>query len=106
MMTTQEAKEALPGFDISQVIIAGRNIGLIAQKGHEIHVQLDQREALLHARKIIRNHIAPRLEQLGYLTTISTGDEKTERFLKRLGFNRIAGAGSISVHRLDALQIQ
>jgi phenylalanyl-tRNA synthetase beta subunit len=106
MMNVQEAKAAMPDFDISQVVIGGTNIGLIAQKGHEIHVQLDKTQALIHARKIIRNHIAPRLEKLGYLTTISTGDEKTERFLKRLGFNVTAKVGSISVHRLDALQIQ
>jgi hypothetical protein len=96
----------LPGFDIKPMTIDGKDIGLVAMRDHEIHVKIDPFEALKHARRIIKEYIAPQLGALGYLLTISTGDKETEHFLSRLGFVPVSSCGSITTHRLDALKIK
>ena len=98
--------QTLPGFDIKPMVIDAKIIGKVAMKGREIHVQIEPREALKHARRIIRGYIAPELEKHGHLTTISTGDKSTEHFLSRLGFYPVGKCGSITAHRLDALRLK
>ncbi len=92
--------------DIEPIIIDGEEIGLVAMRGREIHMQIEKRYALRHARRIIRQYVAPQLSTFGYLTTVSTGEAETLEFLERLGFYKVGGFGSISMHRIDALKIK
>lgn len=99
-------EQALPSCDVQPIVIDEVEIGFMVSRGHEVHLKIDQAYALKHARRIIKQYIKPHLDALGYLTTIATGERQTLRFLDRLGFYKVGGFGSMTMHRLDALKIQ
>jgi len=97
---------SLYGWEIEPVMIDGERIGVFIRRGTEVHIHLAADKALMHARRVIRQHIASNLKALGHLTTRSTSDPKAIRFLRRLGFYRVGEDGTLSVFRLDTLKIQ
>lgn len=97
---------SLFGWDIDPILIDGMEAGLIVMRGPEIHVHIEKHVAVRHARRLIRACITNRLPAHGYLTTRSLPEEKTVRFLKRLGFYQNGMDGRLQCYRLDKLNIK
>lgn len=97
---------SLAGWEVDPVLVDGRQIGVVIVKDGEIHISLDRRGALLHARRIIRNYVATALQRFGFLTTRSLGEPQVMNFLRRLGFQECGKDGRLVVLRLEKLQLQ
>jgi hypothetical protein len=97
---------SLSGWDIEPVMAGYEVIGILLLHGHEIHLQIGKYKALRHMRQVIRQCAVRNLERLGYLTTRSDGDGQTVRFLRRLGFYETGIDGTLTVYRLDKLNIK
>lgn len=97
---------SLAGWEIEPVLMDGQQIGVCIVKDGEIHMSLDKRGALLHARRIIRQHVASALQRFGKLTTRTNSDPEVMRFLQRLGFREIGHDGKLFLMQLDKLSIQ
>lgn len=98
--------QSLEGWDIAPVMIDGSKIGLMVTKGSEIHMKLDKRLILLHARRVIGGYVEPMLRRCGALTTRALKGSADIRFLERLGFTEIGMEGKLVLFRLETLKIR
>lgn len=86
-LTKEQYAKTLDGWDLSEVSLGDIFAGVLMMRGHEIHVCLDSYLCLKRSRELIRMLLINKLKSLGYLTTVALkNDEKSNRFIKRLGF--------------------
>lgn len=97
---------SLCGWDVEPITASGKQIGVLMLKDHEIHIQLQKDQALIHMRKVIQQCAVKNLERLGYLVTRSFDDKPVIKFLERLGFYRTGQDGQVLLFRLDELKIK
>lgn len=97
---------SLYGWDIEPIMANGKQIGVLMLKDHEIHIQLQMDQALIHMRKVIQQCAVNNLARLGYLVTRSFDDKPVIRFLERLGFYQTGKDGQVLFFRLDELKIK
>lgn len=72
------------------------------RRGAEIHVRFN-REGVITRRKV-REFLGPMLEELGLLTTrVRLGDERSARFVQRLGFKKTWSDEAYDYFNLTAL---
>lgn len=87
----------------------GEVVGLGAINGTELHVALapESRGTGFITRRRCRQWIAPLLERRGFLTTRAVEPSVgTERFLRRLGFERTRSNGEVSHYMLTDLPFE
>ena len=100
-ITQEQYEETLVGWDLTPLILDGKNIGVVMLRDKEIHVCLDPKQALLHARRIIKMCLDENIKRHTYLTTISFKEPETVRFLERLGFNKTGEDDTFISYRID-----
>jgi len=97
---------SLHGWDIEPIMLGDEAIGVYIRRGHETHMSLSKKNALRHARHVIRVYLTANLERLGYLVTRTDGNAADDRFLKRLGYYETGKEGSWTLYSLDKLNIK
>jgi hypothetical protein len=98
--------EAVKNWEVEPMLIGEKSIGVIATQGHEIHVTLDKRGALLHAKRIIKACLVDRIAKHGYMVTRAmSGDAGVARFLERLGFKRTGEDDACTYYRIEQTKI-
>lgn len=75
---------------------------LAARRGVEIHVHFTRTGVI--TRRKVREFLAPMLDELGFLTTRTPrADERSRRFVTRLGFKHTWSDDNFDYHSLTAL---
>lgn len=94
-------------WEVGPIMADEKSIGVIATKGHELHVTLDKLDAKRFAKRIIKECLTKRIDQQGYLVTRARiGDTKVFRFLGRLGFYKTHSDADCIYFRIDQTKIQ
>ena len=95
----------LEGWDVSQMIVHEKMVGVAMQKDHEMHVCLTRENAVKYGRRLVKKYVVESIKNMGYITTVSMKDEKCTRFLERLGFYRTSETPEFINYRLDKLTL-
>ena len=94
-------------WEVRPMVVDGKSIGVIAQRGVEIHVALSRDEALKHGRRIIRECLTKGIAKHGHMETCALrGDERTAQFLGRLGFYRVTEDNDCVYYRINETKIK
>ena len=82
-----DASKMLEGWDLIPCIFKGEHMATLLKKGAEVHFAIykQYQKRYMTARRL-RAFLLPVLESEGFLTTKLSADDKTERFITRLGF--------------------
>lgn len=98
---------AMEEWEVRPMIVDGISIGVIAQRGPEIHVSINKDSALKYARRIIRECLTQGIAEHGHMTTRALrGDARTAQFLGRLGFYRVTENSDHVFYRITKTKIQ
>lgn len=100
-ITREEYVATLAGWEISQVSVCDKNVGVVMLRDREIHVVIDPKQAMLHGRRILRKCLDENIRKHGYLTTISFKEPKIVGFLERLGFYKTGEDENFFSYRID-----
>lgn len=98
--------DLMTDWHVSQMLVDGLFVGVLMRKENEIHMQLEKSMALVYARKIIRKHLEPLLQEFGHLTSIALTGSTDIQFLERLGFYETNSTEQVIMFRLDQLKIR
>lgn len=91
---------------VKPIVVDGQDVGVVCMRGTELHVTINKRDALLHARRIIRECIVNGILLHGHLTTRSQKtDVDVVRFLYRLGFIKTSEDADCFYYRIDTPKI-
>lgn len=94
-------------WDARPMMVENEQIGVIVTCGTDIHVTMDRRGALMHAKRIIKECLTHGIEKHGYLTTQAPKDDAgIARFLTRLGFVRTHEEAGLQHYRIEQTKIQ
>ena len=78
-------RSAANGWEVIPVVRRSEHIGTAALRGTEIHFEVRRPGAIL--RHAAREFLEPLIERYGFLTTrCKIGDERSRRFIERMGF--------------------
>jgi hypothetical protein len=86
-LTRQQAEEMLVGWELIPCEFDGRHMATLIKKNAEVHFAIykEYQKRYMTARRL-RAFLLPILESEGFLVTKLGKDDKTERFITRLGF--------------------
>ena len=103
-ITKKEYKDSLIGWNVQEMYIEGKHAGVCMERGGEIHAVIDPNVARRHTRQLLKKYLYNVITYYGFVTTISFKDEKSLKFLKRLGFEITDSDNLFFYHKLTKIK--